>query len=77
VGLVELFELAADCVTRSVVHAVLAARSVGGYTAYRDAFPSAVSQSSAVSQTSAVGESSALGETSAVGETGSVDERNS
>jgi L-aminopeptidase/D-esterase-like protein len=41
-GLVELCELAADCVTRAVVHAVLAARSVGGYTAYRDAFPSAL-----------------------------------
>jgi putative pantetheine hydrolase len=41
-ALVALCELAADCVTRSVVHAVLSARSVGTFTAYRDAFPSAV-----------------------------------
>ncbi|HTW99781.1 MAG TPA: P1 family peptidase [Acidimicrobiales bacterium] len=41
-ALVGICELAADCVTRSVVHAVLAARSVGPYLAYRDAFPSAL-----------------------------------
>jgi putative pantetheine hydrolase len=33
-------QLAADCLSRAIVHALLAAESVGEFTAYRDAFPS-------------------------------------
>ena len=37
----ELITASADCVARAIVHAMLAATSVGGWTAYRDRFPSA------------------------------------
>jgi L-aminopeptidase/D-esterase-like protein len=33
----------ADCLSRAIVRGLLAATSVGEYTAYRDAFPSAFS----------------------------------
>ena len=35
-----LGQLGADCVSRAIVHALLAATSVGEFVAYRDAFPS-------------------------------------
>jgi putative pantetheine hydrolase len=41
-ALIGLFEQGAGCVARAVAHAVLAARSVGPFVAYRDAFPSAL-----------------------------------
>jgi putative pantetheine hydrolase len=37
-------QLAADCLSRAIVHALLAATTVGEFTAYRDAFPSVFSQ---------------------------------
>ncbi len=40
-SLVELFELAADCVTRAIVHSVVASRSAAGISCYADVFPSA------------------------------------
>jgi putative pantetheine hydrolase len=40
----ELMAAAGDCVTRGVVHALLAATSVPGYRSYADAFPSAIVQ---------------------------------
>ena len=36
-----VFAAAADCVTRAIVHAVLAATSAGGLSSYADRFPSA------------------------------------
>jgi L-aminopeptidase/D-esterase-like protein len=36
-----LGQIAADCLSRAVVHALLAATSVGEFIAYGDAFPSA------------------------------------
>jgi putative pantetheine hydrolase len=39
--LTPIFAAAADCVTRAVVHAALAATSAGTMTSYRDRFPSA------------------------------------
>ncbi len=37
-----LFAAAADCVTRAIVHAVLAAATAGGLTSYLERFPSAL-----------------------------------
>jgi L-aminopeptidase/D-esterase-like protein len=37
-----LLAAAADCVTRAIVHAVLAATSAGGLSSYADRFPSAI-----------------------------------
>ena len=37
-----LFAAAADCVTRAIVHAVLAATSAGGLPSYLSRFPSAL-----------------------------------
>ena len=37
-----LLDVAADCVTRAVARAMLAAESAGGMRSFRDAFPSAV-----------------------------------
>ncbi len=42
IALVGLCELGADCVARAVAHAVISARSVGAFVAYRDAFASAL-----------------------------------
>jgi putative pantetheine hydrolase len=39
--LTPIFAAAADCVTRAIVHAALAATSAGAMTSYRDRFPSA------------------------------------
>jgi putative pantetheine hydrolase len=39
-----LGQLAADCLSRAIVHALLAATTVRDFTAYRDAFPSVFSQ---------------------------------
>lgn len=40
--LTPIFSAAADCVSRAIVHAVLAATSAGTMLSYRDRFPSAV-----------------------------------
>jgi putative pantetheine hydrolase len=41
VALAHLGQLGADCLSRAIVRGLLAATSVGAFTAYRDAFPSA------------------------------------
>lgn len=41
-----LGQLGADCLSRAIVHALMAATTVGEFTAYRDAFPSVFRQTS-------------------------------